>query len=584
MRLILLAASCIATLSAPSRGEERTVSLRRGSARQHALEADAGAYSIRSAITIGERGLHEYSVMGALRGDHVALEGAASPIKTKPGAGAMAAATEAERLATPIGSAWEAFAPALARASGLSCPSNKERVHWDGNLDASPRTCLTWLSEALEEGVVEPDKLECPGTPQRAQMTWQAAFAHRGAHNPLCTCRTAIQVWHSSALPLVASQAYLPRGKSAPDPFSLDDSDIQKQENWARERLLVAPLDNRQARSAIVATIVSAVAEAALRSDMRLAARILGAALHALGDSFSASHTRRADRRWTPSRDALNSLQACAGGRQAGGERLSQFFSMDVVRWMDHVSADIDRTSEEEGAPLFRCAKFAIDALIAAWMRARSAGGGGGEQPPSRDALNALVRDSASVVCTALDMAPITLAQPAGGASDRWSSANTLAVEGGWETFKNLVGAAFSPKQGRSFMPAALMDEEDFQAHARSLDDMVVVFRAAAAKGSAAERNRIPERLWVPRRGWDACAAPEVLDFDDIEYDEAVARGKLPAAPEDTYLTLAGRARPFMLSELGEPVAEGSKRWKEAERRIGKCEDVDTRWAAEPAL
>jgi hypothetical protein len=39
-----------------------------------------------------------------------------------------------------------------------------------------------------------------------------------------------------------------------------------------------------------------------------------------------------------------------------------------------------------------------------------------------------------------------------------------------------------------------------------------------------------------------------------------------------------------MLSELGEPVAEGSKRWKEAERRIGKCEDVDTRWAAEPEL
>ena len=189
-----------------------------------------------------------------------------------------------------------------------------------------------------------------------------------------------------------------------------------------------------------------------------------------------------------------------------------------------------------------------------------------------------LVRES-SAVCTALDMAPITLAQPAGGASDRWSSANTLKADGGWDTFKNLVGAVFSPKNGRSFMPAALMDEDDARAHARRLDDMVVVFRAAAAKRSAAERNKIPERLWVPRRGWDACAAPELLDFDEAEYGDAVARGRLPAAPEDTYLTLAGRARPFMLRELGDPVEEGSQRWQQAQRRVDKCEDVDMRWA-----
>jgi hypothetical protein len=310
---------------------------------------------------------------------------------------------------------------------------------------------------------------------------------------------------------------------------------------------LAASIDNMQWRTNIVTRIAHLAAVSALLPSPLAAAAKIGAALHILGDTYSASHVQRADDVGAVASSALGGVI----GKVADGEKyvntaaacsaalgVQQAFSMDVVRWMKHFAADVDKSKTAHGARLFRCLQLHIEEVLLAWMTLRAEGstapgprfnaieasasgasalrGGAALQPamdarlsedaasmtsagvyntPSLERVNAFVDAVVTTVCSALHFkaeSSAVLAAPAGGANDAFSSATNM-----WKLFSANLPA-------KSMQPAGVVAAADFVALRTMWDEELQVFREVQ---ESASQGRVPARYWLPSRGWDACAA-----------------------------------------------------------------------------
>jgi hypothetical protein len=327
---------------------------------------------------------------------------------------------------------------------------------------------------------------------------------------------------------------------------------------------LVSLVTMRQWRSNIVERIVSAVAASVMLADAGSAASHLGSALHALGDSFSASHTQRGKRLADGS--ASEDIDATTRDSCTATAPVLNAYSMDVVRWTLHADADGDRKSHK-GRPLFTCLEHFTEGIIAAWAKAMATRGSSGTPKALLPVVNALVDDVTSLACAAIPVSASDLDRPAGGADKRYSTA-----------------AAKGSKAAHPVYPVGLVHPNDFDVIVRNLDDeLVVAGYKEVRKWFGAKPAQIPLRYWLPRRNVDFCAPEqrEALHWDAAEY-----AAQPTARPHDSYLDL--EVRPFKLRDLGTPdVAPhayrgkggppwyNTQRWTDAKARIQSRLDVE---------
>lgn len=368
------------------------------------------------------------------------------------------------------------------------------------------------------------------------------------AVNPLGPCRSAIQPYHGSPPQLVMVDGLAKTQLGAAAAVTGAGISVLARPTDANNALvnppLAASIDNMQWRTNIVARIAHLAAVSALLPSPLAAAAKIGAAFHILGDTYSASHVQRAD-------DVAAVASSALGGTISAGEKyvntaaacsaalgVQQAFSMDVVRWMKHFAADVDKSKTAHGARLFRCLQLHIEEVLLAWMTVRAEGSaapgarfnaieasgsgasalrGGAALQPAMDArlsdeaasmsaagayntptlarVNAFVDAVVTTVCSALRFkgeSPAVLAAPAGGANDAFSSATDM-----WKLLRADLPA-------KSMQPAGVVAAADFVALRTKWDEELQVFREVQ---DSAKQGHVPSRYWLPARGWDACAA-----------------------------------------------------------------------------
>jgi len=279
----------------------------------------------------------------------------------------------------------------------------------------------------LLAGVREPDELSCPGdTFERGTMNHAVLKMALGErHFNVSLCRTAVQVYHASPLPLV-------------DRKDLADSPQESGKNNKHEASdLFSVMTFRQWRTHMLQVMSTEFAYAITMPDLAEGAKRMGNLFHTLGDTFSASHVVR------------------ASGSICDDLSIKLPMSMDVMNFVAHPLADM-----QTGDMLFSCSRSYTQAGIRLWAEARKA-----RVTDARAANRWVSRLVSEVLCPALPIASRRLDWPAGGANTRYSAdlgkpllpngmaseADSKRIIAGWAAGMAAHRAQETPEDQRAF-------------------------------------------------------------------------------------------------------------------------------------
>lgn len=300
------------------------------------------------------------------------------------------------------------------------------------------RTITTADLQNMIEGVLEPDA-KSPSSLQMFKQRFEPGSY--GKQRNIVTIRIAAQSLHGSPNP--TRPVY---GKSKADRAAFKKTIRVPASELIADRfeLDVYSYDtNRSVRNKLLIHASQFLCVSFAHRDDAQAARKFGNMLHMIGDTYSASHVQRSAPR--------------GAGTKCGTEKIEWHFSMDLVSWKQHRSADKNNTDWR-----FRCLVEHTSDLMKMWLQGRKAVRRQRSRTARLNRANRETRRTLKLLCNrVLREDAAVLAKPSGGAPAGYSSAS------GTDNWK-----IFSKKpRDRAIQPVGLTGRDEAHAFYESVNE-----------------------------------------------------------------------------------------------------------------
>ena len=251
------------------------------------------------------------------------------------------------------------------------------------------------------KGVLEPDEPSLSGAQMVKQRFERGSW---GAQRNIVITRIAAQSIHASPNPtrtvytssardkaLLKKTIRVPSSELMPNRFPID----------------VYSYDTNQGvRNKILINASQFMCVSFAHQKNKQSARKFGNMLHMIGDTYSASHVQRSA--------PVGSKDNC------GTEKIEWHYSMDLISWKQHVSAD-----KQSKDWRFRCLVKHASNLMKIWVNGRDEVRKASSRAAKLKATNANVKKTLQLLCkSVLREDANVLSKPAGGAAAGYSSAS----------------------------------------------------------------------------------------------------------------------------------------------------------------